>query len=270
MLIRLAMKLSQVSPWFKRLLWQRWYQYLAGYKLADWRFMNYGYAPLDDGEPPLVLEPEDELNRYVIQLYDRVAGAVPLQGREVLEVGCGRGGGASFVKRYHHPKQLTGVDFSAKAVRFCQGNHAVDGLSFVYGDAENMPFDDESFDAVINVESSHCYGSMTIFLREVYRVLRPGGHFLFADVRATEDRDQTHKQLLKTGMTLLEKQDITPHVLEALRLDSERKLALIQHSVNRRLVVTFRQFAAIEGSDVFGSFRDGAAIYLRYALRKQK
>ena len=94
--------------------------------------------------------------------------------------------------------------------------------------------------------------------------------FLFADVRASGDRDQTHKQLLETGMTLLEKQDITPHVLEALRLDSERKLALIQRSVNKRLVVTFRQFAAIEGSDVFGSFRDGTAIYLRYALRKQK
>lgn len=270
MLVRLAMKLCQVSPWFKRLLWRKWYEYLAGYKLADWRFMNYGYAPLEDGEQPLVLETDDEVNRYTIQLYDRVARAVPLQGLEVLEVGCGRGGGSSFVKRYHNPKQLTGMDFSTNAVRFCQENHAVDRLSFVYGDAEDMPFDDRSFDAVINVESSHCYGSMPNFLREVHRVLRPGGHFLFADLRAAEDGDQTHKQLLETGMTLLEKQDITSNVLEALRLDSERKLTLIRRSVNKRLVVTFRQFAAIEGSDVFDSFRDGAAIYLCYALRKPK
>ena len=63
MFVRLAMKLSQVSPWFKRLLWRRWYEYLAGYQLADWRFMNYGYAPLDNGEQPLVLETDDELNR---------------------------------------------------------------------------------------------------------------------------------------------------------------------------------------------------------------
>lgn len=268
MFVRLAMKLSQVSPWFKRLLWRRWYEYLAGYQLADWRFMNYGYAPLDNGEQPLVLETDDELNRYAIQLYDRVAGAVPLQGREVLEVGCGRGGGSSFVKRYHRPKQLTGVDFSAKAVRFCQENHAIDGLSFVHGDAEDLPFDDESFDAVINVESSHCYGSMPVFLREVHRVLRSGGHFLFTDLRAAEDRDRLHGQVLETGMTVLETQDVTPNVLEALRRDSERKLALIQRSVNKRLVVTFRQFAAIEGSDVFAGFRDDAAIYLRYTLRK--
>ena len=268
MLVRLAMKLTQVSPWFKRLLWRRWYQYLAGYKLTNWRFMNYGYAPLDDDEQPLVLETDDEFDRYAIQLYDRVAGAVPLQGRDVLEVGSGRGGGSSFVKRYHHPKQLTGVDFSAKAVRFCQENHAIDGLSFVHGDAEDLPFDDESFDAVINVESSHCYGSMTVFLREVHRVLRPGGHLLFADFRAVEGRDRLHKQVLETGMTVLEKQDVTPNVLEALRRDSERKLAMIQRSVNKRLVATFRQFAAIESSDLFEGFRDGAAIYLCYALRK--
>ena len=69
---------------------------------------------------------------------------------------------------------------------------------------------------------------------------------------------------------MLEKQDVTSNVLEALRRDSKRKLDLIQRSVNKRLVVTFRQFAAIEGSELFDGFRDGAAVYLRYALRKQK
>jgi len=230
--------------------------------------MNYGYAPLDTGEHPLVLEPDDEVNQYSIQLYDRVAGAVPLQGREVLEVGCGRGGGSSFAKRYHHPKQLTGVDYSAKAVRLCQESHAIDGLSFVHGDAEDLPFDDESFDAVINVESSHCYGSMPAFLREVHRILRPGGHFLFADLRAAEDRDRLHSQLLETGMTVLEEQGISSNVLEAMRRDSQRKLALIQRSVNKGLVATFRQFAAIEGSDVFKGFRDGALFYCCYTLQK--
>ena len=267
MLVRMAMKLSQVSPWFRRLLWRRWYQYLAGYKLADWRFMNYGYAPLD-GEQPLVLEPEDEPDRCAIQLYNRVAGAVPLQGRDVLEVGCGRGGGSSFVKRYHRPERMTGVDFSAKAIRFCQANHAIDGLSFVHGDAEKLPFADESFDAVINVESSHCYGSMPAFLREVHRVLRPGGHFLFADLRAAEDRDLLHQQMLETGMTVLENQDVSRNVLDALQRDNERKLSLIQRSVSKRLVGTFRQFAGTEGSEVYDSFRDGVFIYIRYALQK--
>ena len=268
MLVPLALKLSAFSPRFKRLLWRRWYQYLAGYKLSDWRFMNYGYASLDPSEEPVVLSPDDEPNRYAIHLYHRVARAVALSGREVLEVGCGRGGGSSFVKRYHHPKQMIGVDFSAKAVRFCQENYRIEGLSFVHGDAEALPFGDESFDAVLNVESSHCYGSMPAFLREVKRVLRSGGHLLFADLRAGEDRDRLHGQVVETGMAILEKQDITPNVLEALRRDSGRKLSLIQHSVNKRLVDTFQEFAAIKGSEVFNGFKNGATVYLRYALQK--
>ena len=269
LLVRLALMLGALSPRLKRLLWRRWYQYLAGYTLSEWRFMNYGYASLDPGEEPVVLSPDDEPDRYAIHLYHRVARAVALAGREVLEVGCGRGGGSSFVKRYHHPGQMTGVDFSPKAVRFCQQNHCVAGLSFVHGDAEALPFGDESFDAVINVESSHCYGSMPAFLREVKRVLRPGGHFLFADLRAAEDRDRLHGLVAETGMAILEKEDVTPNVLEALRQDSGRKLDLIQRSVNKHLVGAFQEFAAIEGSGVFEGFRNGTSIYLRYALQKQ-
>ena len=109
---------------------------------------------------------------------------------------------------------------------------------------------------------------MQPFLREVKRFLRPGGHFLFADLRASEDCDRLDAQLAETGMTILEKQDVTTNVLEALRQDSERKLALIQRSVYKRLVGTFREFAAIEGSEVFDGFKNGTTSYLRYVLQK--
>lgn len=268
MLIRLAMKLTELSPRFKRFLWRRWYQYLAGYQLRDWRFMNYGLAPLNGNGPPLSLQPADESNRSSIQLYHHVASAVPLEGLDVLEVGCGRGGGASYVKRYLRPRQMTGVDFSAKAIRFCQANHHVEGLSFVQGDAESLPLADASFDAVLNVESSHCYGSMPAFLRQVQRVLRPGGHFLFADLRMAKDIDRLHEHLLASGLTVLDREDITASVLAALRGDSERKLALIERSVPQRLRSTFRQFAALEGSETYEAFRTGAMVYVRYVLRK--
>jgi ubiquinone/menaquinone biosynthesis C-methylase UbiE len=269
MIVNLALKLSELSPRFKRFVWRRWYQYLAGYKVSDWRFMNYGYAPVEFDEPPLKLQPEDEVDRYAIQLYHRVAGAVELRDRDVLEVGSGRGGGASFVKRYHQPRRMMGVDFSARAIRYCRKQHRIEGLSFVHGDAEALPLEDETFEAVINVESSHCYGSMPAFLREVNRVLRPGGYFLFADFRAAKDCDRLHAQIEETGMELLQQQDVTRNVLEALRQDSKRKQALIKRSVNRHLIRLFRKFAAVEGSEVFEGFRSGAIVYRRYALRKQ-
>jgi ubiquinone/menaquinone biosynthesis C-methylase UbiE len=269
MLIRLALKLSEASPLFRKLLWRRWYEYLARYKMAEWRFMNYGYAPLDAGDEPPTLQASDEPDRFAIQLYHRIARAVDLRDRDVLEVGSGRGGGSSFVTRYHHPRTMTAVDFSANAVRFCQKTHRIDNLTYVRGDAEALPFDDRSFDAVMNVESSHCYGSMPSFLRQVTRVLRPGGHFLFADLRASQECDVLDSQLADTGMTVLEKQEITPNVLAALRQDSERKLSIIEGSVKKPLVGTFRQFAGIEGSEVFDGFQNGTLRYLRYVLQKQ-
>ncbi len=47
--------------------------------------MNYGWASLDPSDQALSLLPEDERNRYCIQLYHRVAGAIDLSGMDVLE-----------------------------------------------------------------------------------------------------------------------------------------------------------------------------------------
>ena len=91
------MKLCEISPAFKKFLWRRWYQHLAGYQVADWRFMNYGFSDEESGQAPLALQPADEENRFAIQLYHHVASAADLNGLDVLEVGCGRGGGASFL-----------------------------------------------------------------------------------------------------------------------------------------------------------------------------
>jgi hypothetical protein len=57
--------------------------------------MNYGYTPLGSA-PALQLEIPDEPDRMCIQLYQDAAGAVVLRDRDLLEVGSGRGGGASW------------------------------------------------------------------------------------------------------------------------------------------------------------------------------
>src|SRR5262249_32830436 len=148
-------------PGFEKSFWRRWYGYLARrYREGDWTFMNYGF---EDPNSSVRLDPADEPNRYCIQLYNFVAGATPLQGLEVLEVGSGCGGGASFVARYLKPSKLVGVDISDDEVRLCQRLHHVSGLSFQQGDSEQLPFGSDVFDAVINVESSHCYPHISAF-----------------------------------------------------------------------------------------------------------
>ena len=119
MLIRVFLALSRISPYVKKLLWRQWYQFLAGHQhTKDWSFMNYGYAPLNDHSETVKLGEADEPNRYFIQLYHHVVSAVDLTNLDVLEIGSGRGGGASYIKRYLKPKALTGVDFSDKAINF--------------------------------------------------------------------------------------------------------------------------------------------------------
>jgi hypothetical protein len=101
------------SPRLRKLLAYRIYQFLANrYRTREWTFMNYGYVPADPVDDVPHLEKADELDRSSIALYNHVAGAVPLEGCDTLEVGCGRGGGSSFIARYLRPRTMTGVDFS--------------------------------------------------------------------------------------------------------------------------------------------------------------
>ena len=256
------------SPVRKAIIWG-WYQTISIVDKGSVPFMNYGYAPIDSVAPPVELQPEDRTHHYSIELYRRVACAVDLRDKDVLEVGCGRGGGASFVARYLGPRSVTGLDFSGRAIAFCRQQYRSDGLSFRQGDAESLPFADNSFDAVLNVESSHCYNSMERFLNEVTRVLRPGGHFLFADIRLREAVPRLHEQLRASGLRVLEEECITPNVLRALELDSERKLALIERSTAPEVLRgRFRHFAGLKGSQVYRMFQAGEWQYMRFALQK--
>src|SRR5215212_4621378 len=144
-------------------------------------FFNFGY----EEDPPmgLPLSASDEPNRFGIQLYHRTVTQVDLGGKRVLEVSCGAGGGGSYIMRTFRPTSYTGLDLNPASIDFCRSRHEIPGLDFVQGDAEDLPFADQSFDAVINVEASHQYPHFESFLSEVARVLRPGGHFLYADSR---------------------------------------------------------------------------------------
>ncbi len=265
---RVFLALFNVPP-IKRGIIRAWYQCLSVLdKEANMVFMNYGYAPLVSGDVEIELRREDEVNRYCIQLYQKVAGAIDLQGKDVLEVGCGRGGGASFITRYLRPRSMVGLDFSSKAVAFCRRHYPLEGLSFTHGDAEDLPFASGSFDVVVNIESSHCYGSMGRFLQEVARVLRPTGYFLFADFRSKGAVDLLREQLRQSGLRIVEEERITPHIFRALELDNARKLDLIQRKVPWFLRSVFRKFAGIEGGPAYEKFRTGEWEYLRFVLQK--
>ena len=258
----------RISPGLGKTAVNAWYQHITGVdKHHDMTFMNYGYAG-PAGEPPAVLEPGDELNRYCIQLYSHLAGAVGIAGRDVLEVGSGRGGGCSYIARYLKPASVIGLDVARKAVEFCTEHHSVPGLRFVKGDAEALPFAAGSFDVVLNVESSHYYASMPHFLSEVLRTLRPGGHLLFTDFRTAAGVGTLRRQVARSGFELVHTEVITANVLRALQLDEERKLGLINKKVPWLIRKVFKEFASTSGTATYEAFRKRNWEYISFILRK--
>ena len=231
MLTNLFAFLLRISPGFKRLVWKKLYEYLSKkYPSEAWTFMNYGYQEVNELHA-IPLKAEEENDRYMIQLYHHVATAVDLSGKDVVEVGSGRGGGSSYIKRYLKPESMLGIDYSKNAIEFSNKQHSVEGLSFLHGDAENLSLEHESVDVVINVESSHCYGSMKKFVEQVSRVLRPGGYFLFADLRAAEEIEELDQTFKTAGFELLKKELISKEVVAAMEAFHEYKLAFFQKMV---------------------------------------
>jgi ubiquinone/menaquinone biosynthesis C-methylase UbiE len=255
-------------PAIKQTFWKIWYQYLSGRIGNDpVTFLNYGYWP-PEGET-ITLQPEDESNRPAIQLYHHVASGAELADKNVLEVSCGHGGGASFVKRYHKPKTYTAIDQNPKAIEYSRKTHNALGIDFRTGDAQALDFPQDHFDAVINVEASHCYPHQEKFFQSVYRVLRKGGHLLYADFRPPADTSQLDSDIANAGFKVKLKTDITDHVLAALRRTSDRYRNLVHSFTPKILHPAMETFAAVEGSGVFNSFVNRERIYYSYCLQKQ-
>ena len=233
-------------------------------------FMNYGYFHTDPDHAPLLLGAGDEKHRHQIQMYHHVAHSVDWHGLHVLEVGSGRGGGASYVKRHFNPKSMLGVDLSNEAVEFCNRYHAaVEGLRFVHGDAEALPFPDESFDIILNVESSLYYPNVEKFFAHVARLLKPNGYFLYADMRFHDELEGWHQQLKDTGLEMLSEEDITQNARHALALNQEFRQNLVRKYVPPLLRPILARFGGADGGRLApNSHTPGKRIYKKFVFRK--
>ena len=255
-------------PFFRKLVWKPIYNQMATrFPYEDWHFMNYGYHPLDQAPTPK-LHAADEMHRYPLQLYHFTATEVPIKGKKVLEVGCGRGGGASYIARYLEPSQMTGLDIADKAIDFCKKTHLADNLDFIAGNAQQLPFSDNTFDVVINVESCHAYPDEAEFLAEVKRVLKPGGHLLCTDVRINDKMEILRQNVLNCGLKLLAEKDIAPNVVRAIELEDDAKWERINRQIGTRFRAAFAEFAGVKGSEIHRSLKEERRSYCTFILQK--
>lgn len=252
---------------FRKVCWKYWYRRVTR-ALSDDEVLFINWAYEEDPPMALPLAASDEADRLHIQLYYRIATQADIAGKEVLEVSCGHGGGASYLSRTLHPASYTGLDLNPAGIALCRERHNLPGLDFVQGDAENLPFADQSFDVVLNVEASHCYPRFPRFLDEVVRVLRPGGHFLYADIRLSDRVAEWEAELAATPLRLLSQAVINVEVVRGMEERSQRSLDLIDHHMPWFLRPYGREFAGVPGSQLYRKLRCGEITYQMYCLAK--
>lgn len=99
-----------------------------------------------------------------------------LQGKRVLDAGCGKGRYAAFLKRRFPGADVTALDISAEMLR-----HVPSGIRTVQESILHMPFSDGQFDAVLCVEALEHVVQVEEGIRELARVLAPGGTLVIID-----------------------------------------------------------------------------------------
>jgi SAM-dependent methyltransferase len=115
------------------------------------------------------------------QLWGELLDRMP-EGAAVLEVGCGGGQLAHMVAARRDDVTWTGLDLSAEQIARARRRAGDDDrISFVCGNALDLPFEDASFDTVVSVGSIKHWPDPSRGLRECLRVLRPGGHLVVVD-----------------------------------------------------------------------------------------
>jgi len=118
--------------------------------------------------------------RYMFERY--FSDRVDIAGKKVLDVGCGTGGKAAFYSTLS-PQRLTAVDLLESNVERARSfakssGTGMDGF-FAVANAAALPFADDSFDVITATDTFEHFASPLEVLREMARVLQPGGNIVF-------------------------------------------------------------------------------------------
>jgi ubiquinone/menaquinone biosynthesis C-methylase UbiE len=164
-------------------------QYYESMNIALKR-LNNGYTML---HYPYYVKDSDSFMQAQTNLTDYCVSLVsPLENKDVLEIGCGNGVQALYIYRNFKPRSITGIDLNEANIMIAQSEKEAsdgDNVKFIVDDAQKLShIPSDSVDLLLNIESAFHYPDKAAFISEVHRVLKPGGHFLIADLLTIREK----------------------------------------------------------------------------------
>lgn len=116
--------------------------------------------------------------------YPYIAGELEKEDyQDLLDCGCGTGPMISLLYEKDPSKHYTGIDLTPRMIEVGKAKNLA-GVDWVVGDCENLPFEENSFDAIICSNSFHHYPNPQRFFNSAKKVLRPGGRLILQDYTA--------------------------------------------------------------------------------------
>ena len=98
----------------------------------------------------------------------------------LLDAGCGTAPMLTLLTKEYPDSHFVGLDLTPEMIAKAKAKN-LPHTELVVGDCENLPFEPETFDVVINSQSFHHYPNPQAFFNSVYRVLKPGGRLILRD-----------------------------------------------------------------------------------------
>jgi ubiquinone/menaquinone biosynthesis C-methylase UbiE len=166
-------------------------QYYESMNLALKRLNNEHtmlHYPLYVKESDSFMQAQKNLTDYCISLLR------PIKNKKILEIGCGNGVQALYINASYEPHSITGIDLNKANIDIANSEKEdarIDNVQFLIDDAQKLTkIASGSVDVLLNIESAFHYPDKPAFLKEVIRVLKPGGQFLIADILSTRSKKE--------------------------------------------------------------------------------
>jgi len=249
------------------IFWESFYKVIGLFfpQSKEILFMNWGYDFDIDGDKL------HNLDKYKEDMYyQTIDNALDNNAvKNVLEVGCGNGGGLTMLALKCPNIQFTGVDLNDNSIKRIKQMRLNNVTSFVDSAELLTNCENNFYDVVLNVESSHCYNNVSEFYKQVYNKLKPNGIFVYSDYSTTQSWDLIEKDILSKGFQLVSRRDVTNNVCSASRKMSVYYENSFKYVRNLPLLNNiFNNFSNNPKSTSYQRFATGKYKYMTYKFKK--